>query len=230
MCIWSGVSRSRLCQTSFLPFVSFPSLFIHERFTLVEATWCLEDNHPGKWECTLISVMRKVLWDEVLCFQLFCGAMITPWCGARCTDVFCVLATRGHRFGGGGFAVLFFIRALVSCCDVISCSCSNVVHFRVRDYFLWCVSIVPTWNLVWGSRLCFLSNLFFLPPFYLTSIPSSEQSLTSLLRSSQQGCSLQLYKRSWSPQSYHYYSWVKEQALRPTVQEFMMMLIFQSFL
>ena len=99
--------------------------------------------------------------------------------------------------------VVFLYRHLPSCGDVISFSCFNVVYFRVRDYFLWCINMVPTWNLVWGSRLCFLPNLLFLPHFYLTSIPLAERPLTSRLWSSQPGCSLQLYKRSWSPQSDH---------------------------
>jgi hypothetical protein len=64
--------------------------------------------------------MRSVLKDDVLCFSHFCGIRITPWCRAGCTVVISVWWTRGHRFGGGGCAVLFFLPALVSCDDAYS--------------------------------------------------------------------------------------------------------------
>jgi len=47
MCIWSGGSRSRLGQTSFLPLCLLPLIiYTCERLTLAEATWCLEAIHP----------------------------------------------------------------------------------------------------------------------------------------------------------------------------------------
>jgi hypothetical protein len=83
---------------------------------------------------------------------------------AGCTDVIVVLWTRGHRFGGGGCAVFFFITALVSCGDVISCSCSNVVHFRVRDYFLWCVNMGSNVELGLEFETLFPAKPVFPPP------------------------------------------------------------------
>jgi len=152
--------------------------------------------------CACVKLDPSPKWEQILIFEKRVFSRVLGLRNMKCQENGANCLTMIFRVVLY-CAVLFFIPALVSWYDVFSCSNSNVVHFRVWDYFRWCVNIVPTWNLVWGSRLCFLPNLFFLPPFYLTSIPFAEQSLTSRLWSSQLGCSLQLYKRSWSPQSDH---------------------------
>ena len=127
MCIWSGVSRSRLCQTSFLPFVSFPSLFIPERFTLVEATWCLEAIHPGKWECTLISVMRRGYREMKYCvFSYFVVLWSRPGVGL---DVLMLFV-----FWGPVVTVLGVV--VVPCCF----SYRHLYHVVT-----WFPVVVPTW-------------------------------------------------------------------------------------
>ena len=151
--VYGVISGSRSGLTFFLSSVSFPSLFIPDWVTLVVAYWCLEAIHPGKWKCTLISGMKMLQWEEVVHFQIFCGARITPWWGCMYWCYLCWAPVVTVLGGGGGCAVLFChtgtFHPVVTCFPV----CVPTWYTSELDYFLWCIYMIPTWN--WpGVRDC----------------------------------------------------------------------------